>query len=87
MAKPTAARVVRKAPAARASPSGNRASHAADRRLRGPNRVQASNAPERQPQRASSAENEITLALQKLSIKVGKASHSRKSSSSKRKVI
>jgi len=47
MAKPTAARVVQKAPVARASRSENRASRAKDRKLRGQSHAQAGSALER----------------------------------------
>jgi hypothetical protein len=53
MAKPTAARVVRKAPVARVSLSGNRASPAGDKNLHGQSHVQASSVLERLPQRAN----------------------------------
>src|SRR5436190_9711645 len=69
-ARPIAARVVQKAPAAYASRSKPRASHARDKSLRGQRRVRASSAQARLHRRANSAENEIISALKKPWIKV-----------------
>src|SRR4029077_4092252 len=71
-ARPIAARVVPKAPAAYASLSKPRASHDGDKGLRGQSRVRASNAPAHRHRRVNSAENAIAWELKRLSIKVAK---------------
>src|SRR4029077_6380734 len=71
-ARPIAARVVPKAPAAYASLSKPRASHVGDKSLRGQSRVRASSAPAHRRRRANKAENAIALQLKKPWIKVAK---------------
>jgi len=68
-ARPIAARVVPKAPAAYASLSKTGASHVGDKSLRGQSRVQASSAPAHRHRRVNSAENAITWELKKPWIK------------------
>jgi hypothetical protein len=67
-----AARVVPKAPAACASLSEDRASHAGDKGLRGQSRVRASSARVRQHRRVNSTENATAWELKKPWIKAAK---------------
>jgi len=72
-ARPIAARVVPKAPAAYASLSKSRDSHVGDKSLHGQSRVRASSAPAHQHRRGNWAENEITWELKKPWIKAVKS--------------
>jgi len=69
MARPIAARVVPKAPAAHASLSGSRAFHVRDKSLRGQSHDWTNSARARLHRRANSAENEITWGPKKPWIK------------------